>query len=146
LQKEGLTIVDGQQLMSDAREIKTVDEISLLTHSAAMVDAAYYELYRAMKPGMRENDAVALVAKNLYEAGSEYVEGVNAISAERASPHPHVFSDRMMRRATRCSTTSSTPTWGTAPAITAASPSARRRTSSSMPTSDAATILTRRSS
>src|SRR5687768_10438047 len=38
LQKEGLTIVDGQQLMSDAREIKTVDEISLLTHSAAMVD------------------------------------------------------------------------------------------------------------
>ena len=31
------------------------------------------------------------------EMGSEYVEGVNAISAERASPHPHVFSDRMMR-------------------------------------------------
>src|SRR6188472_2256635 len=97
LQKEGLNIVDGQQLMSDAREIKTVDEISLLTHSAAMVDAAYYELYRAMKPGMRENDAVALVAKTLYEMGSEYVEGVNAISAERASPHPHVFSDRVMR-------------------------------------------------
>ncbi len=97
LQKEGLTIVDGQQLMSNAREIKTVDEISLLTHSAAMVDAAYYDLYRAMKPGMRENDAVALVAHKLYEMGSEYVEGVNAISAERASPHPHVFSDRMMR-------------------------------------------------
>jgi Xaa-Pro aminopeptidase len=37
LQKEGLNIVDGQQLMSDAREIKTQDEISLLTHSAAMV-------------------------------------------------------------------------------------------------------------
>ena len=97
LQKEGLTIVDGQQLMSDAREIKTVDEISLLTHSAAMVDAAYFDLYQAMRPGFRENDAVALVAKRLYEMGSEYVEGVNAISAERASPHPHVFSDRMMR-------------------------------------------------
>ena len=83
--------------MSDAREIKTQDEISLLTHSAAMVDAAYYELYKAMKPGMRENDAVALVAKVLYETGSEYVEGVNAISGERCSPHPHVFSDRMMR-------------------------------------------------
>ena len=53
LQKEGLTIVDGQQLMSDAREIKTQDEISLLTHSAAMVDAAYHDLYRAMKPGAR---------------------------------------------------------------------------------------------
>jgi Xaa-Pro aminopeptidase len=97
LQQEGLTIIDGQQLMSDAREIKTVDEISLLTHSAAMVDAAYHELYRAMKPGMRENEAVGLVAKVLYDLGSEYVEGVNAISGERCSPHPHVFSDRMLR-------------------------------------------------
>ena len=52
LQREGITIVDGQQLMSDARVIKTQDEISLLNHSAMMVDAAYDELYRAMKPGM----------------------------------------------------------------------------------------------
>src|SRR4029434_576216 len=89
LQKAGLTIVDGQQLMSDAREIKTLDEISLLNMSAAMVDAAYYDLYKAMKPGMRENDAVSLVAQRLYEMGSEYVEGVNAISGERCSPHPH---------------------------------------------------------
>src|SRR5215831_6548310 len=97
LQKEGLTIVDGQELMSNARVIKTQDEISLLNHSAAMVDAAYEDLYKAMKPGMRENEAVALVAKRLYELGSEYVEGVNAISGERCSPHPHVFSDRMLR-------------------------------------------------
>src|SRR3984957_13006815 len=52
LQKEGIKIVDGQQLMSYARVIKTRDEISLLNHSAMMVDAAYDELYRAMKPGM----------------------------------------------------------------------------------------------
>src|SRR5712691_2003413 len=97
LQKEGLTIVDGQQLLSNAREIKTQDEIALLTHSAAMVDAAYHDLYEAMKPGMRENEAVGLVAKRLYDLGSEYVEGVNAISGERCSPHPHVFSDRMLR-------------------------------------------------
>src|SRR5690349_22932919 len=45
LQREGLNVVDGQQLMSDAREIKTQDEISLLTQSAGMVDAAYYDLY-----------------------------------------------------------------------------------------------------
>ena len=50
-----------------------------------------------MKPGMRENECVGLVAKVLYDLGSEYVEGVNAISGERCSPHPHVFSDRMLR-------------------------------------------------
>ena len=97
LQREGITVVDGQQLISDAREIKTVDEISLLNHSAMMVDAAYHELYTAMKPGMRENEAVGLVNKILYDLGSEYVEGVNAISGERCSPHPHVFSDRVLR-------------------------------------------------
>jgi len=97
LQKKGLNIVDGQQLMSEARLIKTQDEIALLTHAAAQVDAAYDELYRAMKPGMRENEAVGLVSKVLYDLGSEYVEAVNAISGERCNPHPHVFSDRMLR-------------------------------------------------
>ena len=97
LQREGIKVVDGQQLMSDARVIKTRDEISLLNHSAMMVDAAYDELYRAMKPGMRENEAVGLVSKVLYDLGSEYVEAVNAISGERCNPHPHVFSDRVLR-------------------------------------------------
>ncbi len=97
LQREGITVVDGQELMSNAREIKTLDEITLLNMSAMMVDAAYYDLYKAMRPGMRENEAVALVAERLYDLGSEYVEGVNAISGERCSPHPHVFSDRVLR-------------------------------------------------
>lgn len=97
LQREGIKVVDGQQLMSEARVIKTRDEIALLNTSAAMVDAAYHELYTAMKPGMRENEAVGLVSKVLYDLGSEYVEAVNAISGERCNPHPHVFSDRMLR-------------------------------------------------
>jgi Xaa-Pro aminopeptidase len=97
LQKLGIKVVDGQQLMSDARAIKTQDEISLLNHSAALVDGAYHELYHFMRPGMKENEAVGLVNKYLYDNGSEYVEGVNAISGERCSPHPHVFSDRSVR-------------------------------------------------
>jgi Xaa-Pro aminopeptidase len=97
LQAEGIKVVDGQQLMQEARMIKTQDEIMLLNTACAMVDAAYEELYRAMKPGMRENECVGLVAKTLYDLGSEHVEGVNAISAERANPHPHVYSDRMLR-------------------------------------------------
>ena len=97
LQKEGLTVVDGQALMSEVRAIKTQDEIALLAHAAMMVDAAYDELYRAMKPGMRENEAVGLAAKVLYDLGSEYVEGINAISGERCNPHPHLFSDRVLR-------------------------------------------------
>jgi Xaa-Pro aminopeptidase len=97
LQREGIEIANGHALMCEAREIKTDDEITLLNMAAMMVDAAYYDLYKAMKPGMRENEAVALVAERLYDMGSEYVEGVNAISGERCSPHPHLFSDRALR-------------------------------------------------
>ena len=97
LQAEGIQIVDGQQLMQQARVIKTQDEITLLNTACAMVDAAYEELYRAMRPGIRENECVALVNKVLYDMGSEFVEGVNAISGERCSPHPHVFTDRALR-------------------------------------------------
>jgi len=97
LQAEGIRVVDGQALMQDARMLKTQDEITLLTTACAMVDGAYEELYRALRPGMRENECVALVNRVLYELGSEHVEGVNAISGERCSPHPHVFTDRILR-------------------------------------------------
>ena len=97
LQEAGITVADGQALMQDVRMIKTEDEITLLNTACAMVDSAYDHLYRAMKPGFRENDCVALVNKVLFELGSEHVEGVNAISGERCSPHPHVFTDRMLR-------------------------------------------------
>ena len=95
--KRRIKVVDGQQLMSDVREIKTAEEIDLLNMAAMMVDAAYHELYMAMKPGMSENQAVGLVNKVLYDMGSEYVEAVNAISGERCNPHPHIFSDRVFR-------------------------------------------------
>lgn len=97
LQAEGISVVDGQQVFLEARRIKTSEEITLLTTAASMVDAAYENLYEFLKPGVRENETVGLVAKTLYDLGSEYVEGVNAISGERCSPHPHVFSDRLIR-------------------------------------------------
>jgi Xaa-Pro aminopeptidase len=93
----GVQVVDGQQVFLDARRIKTADEITLLTTAASLVDAAYDELYRFLRPGVRENECVGLVAKVLYDLGSEHVEGVNAISGERCSPHPHVYSDRILR-------------------------------------------------
>jgi Xaa-Pro aminopeptidase len=97
LQREGIEVVDGQQLMQDVRKVKTLDEITLLSTACMMVDAAYDQLYQAMRPGMRENECVGLVAKVLYDLGSEFVEGVNAISGERANPHPHVYTDRALR-------------------------------------------------
>jgi len=97
LQKQGLQIRDGQQVMLDAREIKSRDEITLLATAASMVDGTYQDIADALKPGIRENEIVALANKRLYDMGSDDVESINAVSGERCNPHPHNFSDRMIR-------------------------------------------------
>lgn len=97
MQRQGLRVVDAQQLMLDARQIKSSDEIMLLNQAAAMVDGVYQDIVEALKPGIRENEIVALANKRLYEMGSDQVEAINAVSGERCNPHPHNFSDRIIR-------------------------------------------------
>ena len=97
MQRQGLHVVDAQQVMLDARVIKSPDEIMLLTQAAAMVDGVYQDIVEALKPGVRENEIVALANKRLYEMGSDQVEAINAVSGERCNPHPHNFSDRLIR-------------------------------------------------
>ena len=97
LQKLGLEVRDGQQTMLDAREIKSRDEIMLLNTAASMVDGTYQMIYEELKPGVRESEIVARVNKMLYEMGSDDVEAVNAVAGERCSPHPHNFTDRIIR-------------------------------------------------
>src|SRR3989440_11796883 len=97
LEKAGLKVADGQQVMLEAREVKSADEIALLNRAAAMVDGAYHLVHEELKPGVRENDIVAKVNEFLYRHGSDDVEAINAISGERCNPHPHNFTDRMLR-------------------------------------------------
>jgi Xaa-Pro dipeptidase len=97
LEAEGITVRDAQQVLLDAREVKSVDEIILLNTACAMVDGAYQLIAEQLKPGIRENELVANVTKYLFDQGSEHVDNINAVSGERCSPHPHVFSDRLIR-------------------------------------------------
>ena len=97
LQELGIKVHDGQQVMLDAREIKSHDEITLLNMAAAMGDGVYQDIFEALKPGVRESEIVALATKRLYEMGSDCVEAINAIAGERCSPHPHNFTDRLIR-------------------------------------------------
>ncbi len=97
LRAEGIEVRDGQQVMLDAREIKSADEVMLLNQAAAMVDGAYHLMAEHLKPGVKENEIVAMAAEFLFDRGSEHVEAINAVSGERGSPHPHVFADRLLR-------------------------------------------------
>ena len=97
LQRKGLEIADSQPVMLAARKIKSADELALLDQAAGIVDAAYEEIYRMLRPGIRENEVVAAAMQVLFDLGSEHVEAINAISGDRCNPHPHTFSDRLLR-------------------------------------------------
>ncbi len=97
LEKAGLKVKDCQQVMLEAREVKSADEIALLNRAAAMVDGAYDLIDQKLRPGVQENDVVGMVNDFLYRHGSDDVEAINAISGERCNPHPHNFTDRMIR-------------------------------------------------
>jgi Xaa-Pro aminopeptidase len=97
LKRRGLHVDNAQRVMLGARKIKTDDEIALLQHAAAIVDAVYEQIYRSLRPGVREHEVVADAQRLLFELGSEQVEAINAVSGERCNPHPHVFSDRLLR-------------------------------------------------
>jgi Xaa-Pro aminopeptidase len=98
LRRAGIkTIIDGQDSLLDARLIKSQDEIQLMKAAASMVDAAYDTMVRSIRPGIKENELVGLANQTLYSLGSDDVECVNCVSGPRSAPHPHVFSDRIIR-------------------------------------------------
>jgi len=97
LHRTGIATADAAPVMLRARKIKTQDEIALLEHAAAIVDAVYERIYELLRPGIREHEIVAEAQRLLFELGSEQVEAINAVSGDRCNPHPHVYSDRLLR-------------------------------------------------
>ncbi len=102
LRRKGIEVADSQPVMLEARKLKTEEELALLDHAAGIVDAAYEEIYRMLRPGVTENQVVAAAMKVLFDLGSEHVEAINAISGDRCIPHPHTFADRLLRPGDQC--------------------------------------------
>ena len=97
LQKQNLKVTDGHQIALDAREVKTSEEIKLMELSCSIADGTFYDSYNFIRPGIRENEIVAMINQKMFERGCDLVECVNVESGERGNPHSHEFSDRLIR-------------------------------------------------
>jgi Xaa-Pro dipeptidase len=97
LQQQGLTVVSGYDTIFDARLVKSDDELKLIDMSASLVDGVYGHLVDFIKPGIRENEVVAEIYQWLIGHGVDHISGVNCVSGPRSNPHPHDYSDRMIR-------------------------------------------------
>jgi len=94
---QGLEVVNGWDAMWDARVIKSPEELRIIEMSAALVDGVYAQLMDFIKPGIKENEIVAKIQGWLIEQGVDRITGVNCVSGPRSNPHPHDYSDRMIR-------------------------------------------------
>lgn len=97
LTQAGFKLGDGQDVMMKARKIKTDDEIMCLRNAAATVDAAFYKMAQATRPGMRENELQAVAAYELHRLGAQWVMNIQMTTGSRTCPHPHLSSDRLIQ-------------------------------------------------
>jgi len=97
LQDAGLKVVNGYDALFDARMIKSPDELKIIELSASLVDGVYAQLIDFIRPGVKENEVVAKIYGWLIEHGVDRITGVNCVSGPRSNPHPHDYSDRMIR-------------------------------------------------
>jgi len=97
LKGQGLNVVNGWDALWDARLIKSPEELQLIETSTSLVDACYEQIVDAIRPGARESEIVAMIYSWLISTGCDRITGVNCVSGPRSNPHPHDYSDRMIR-------------------------------------------------
>ena len=73
LQAEGIPIVDSSPATVDAREVKTPEEIALMTINGGIGDAILAEFEAAIRPGIREYELLAVLGDALLRRHGEFL-------------------------------------------------------------------------
>jgi Xaa-Pro aminopeptidase len=93
----GIQTFDAQSLLFEARAVKTADEINCLKMIAAITDRAWYKLYEAIKPGVRDIDLTALGHQAMIEAGAEIGGVVPFFSGPSTFERGLAMTDRIIQ-------------------------------------------------
>lgn len=97
LERKGVThVIHGEECMFQARIIKNEDEIELMRITCNNATAAFYEMKKALVPGVRECDLVGVGMKALYERGADEVQEFVCSSGPRTNPLHIDYTDRMI--------------------------------------------------
>lgn len=86
LDKQGLTVFDGQEVMEFARAIKNVDEINAMRCSIASTEIAMKKMQEATVPGVTEDDIWAVLHAENIRRGGEWIECRLLSSGPRTNP------------------------------------------------------------
>ena len=90
--------VDGKEVLSRAKVIKTVDEIECQKTVTMITEAGFQALLERLKPGMKECELLAIAWQKFTELGSEWSQCSNIVcSGPYTAPYRRFTSDRVIR-------------------------------------------------
>ncbi len=97
LAREGLALSDGKGPMERARAVKSQEELRAFVASLRTTEAAVAELRAALRPGMSEQQALAVLLSGSLARGGEYPETRLLTSGPRTNPWFQETSERVMQ-------------------------------------------------
>ena len=95
--RKGFHVVDGQEAMFRARSVKNVDEIACVRMACSMAEAAFYDIQKAIHPGVKECELVGIGMNRLYSLGADECQEFVCSSGPRTNPLHIDFTDRIIR-------------------------------------------------
>ena len=98
LQRLGYEIVDGFEVMENARSINSAGEITLMRHSIAVCEQAIAQMREALTPGITENALWAELHRGNIAGGGEWIECRLLASGPRTNPWFRESSMRVIER------------------------------------------------
>lgn len=86
LQHEGITMLDSAPVTTVAREIKTPEEIGMFEFNGAIVMEMLANFERAIAPGIRERELLAILSETLLRRGGEHLATSTVCSGPNTNP------------------------------------------------------------
>ena len=96
LEEAGLDLVDGTEVMEQARTIKGPDEIAAMRCSVEACRISCAEMFTAMRPGITEQQVWAVLWSEMITRGGEWMECRLLASGPRTNPWFQEASSRVI--------------------------------------------------
>ena len=98
LNKIGLEIIEGKEILEQARKIKSKEEIQCMKASIEVCEKGVQLMRKELKAGITEDELWALLHKTNIENGGEWIEGRILSSGPRTNPWMQEASNRIVQQ------------------------------------------------
>jgi len=98
LERRGIELLEGQDMMEVARVIKSAEELELMKHAVRVCETAVSNMRAAMTPGITENALWAKLHETNIALGGEWIETRLLSSGPRTNPWMRESSMRMIEK------------------------------------------------